>query len=999
MPTGASADSNTAAQSSAATTSKHNTHRVSRHHPAAGESSDAETEPLPYDDEEDDDSQHDAAVMNDDELARHTAAAAEPLGGMADTEADAPGEVDDLSIEHSHHDYPGSAHAQQEHSDNDDDVDADADADTDGHHLLPASQVTANHNPNSNMSSPQKTGGFTGGFTGDEFSDESELTDEDEDQNQDEDGSSLSDDDLGGSDDEEEEEDDDDDDDDDGDDPDSNTHEDEAAEALAALTAGADGGAGDNASATAGGLDALAALATAGEAADHHGHDDEEDEEDDASDQDGDDADAHTQRGSSLDHIGKPGRLQQLSQKADGDDMSSDITPEPEEDGEADGAAGADDAYDAQDGGSPRTTDLDLIASMKKRAAATGGATSLLEPEQLVDSLPGSAASSRAASPLGDEDEDADKPKTAEDREAGIDATVVQAEQAQAEHLDTAAGTPAPDAAEHDEDTCTDEAAIRRQEAMEALTKIEIGFAMLRDRLYVERLQEISKEGHMILDGTHPELLHLTKAIEMRRQRRTQLVEMRFEQQEQQYERVAKAEEFAAWSIWRSSCASLRRDMMDEFSRKRRRLDREKRTLDAPRPARKHQIFETELVRNPDRLHIPLQSFAQMMDDAESGRPGRKGAAKRKAMASREIDAGDQFVAYPDLKGLAEADVMTDIEQMGIRPVGVPPGMYDPFYGAPVELEFQTPDMYVMYGPEAAAAAQAAQMNGGFPYGLAPGARGMPPPPPGAMMGPGTPQRHGMHLLPPPPPPGMMHPGMEGMMGFDPYAAAEMERAARMHHREQQARMEAEGMNHRSSPFPPDIYPPYPPQQHFMPGPPMPSAGGRGGMQMPLSLTPPRRSSGSGRKDRASVDEGVHVSGRGRGQAKSTGGRSKQARSSQGAPPVSPQHSKPPSNVAGGGQSGKPNLPPPPSLIEERERDHKVLSIGAAPRPPKQSPAGFAGQQPSAPMKSTSKSGGRSPAATPVAVAASMGAGNARLYPPSNQVAAAAGAGGSGSAK
>ncbi|CCF49854.1 hypothetical protein NDA10_000530 [Ustilago hordei] len=995
MPTSASADSNTAAQSSAATTSKHNTHRLSRHHPAAGESSDAETEPLPYDDdEEDDDSQHDAAVMNSDELARHTAAAAEALGGMADTEADAPGELDVLSIEHSHHGYPGSAHAQQEHSDDDDDDD-----DADGHHLLPASQLIANHNPNSNMSSPQKTGGFTG----DEFSDESELTDEDEDQNQDEDGSSLSDDDLGGSDDEEEEEDDDDDDD-DNDDPDSNTHEDEAAQALAALTAGTDGGAGDDASATAGGLDALAALATAGETADHHGHDDQEDEEDDASQQDGDDVDAHAQRGSSLDHIGKPGRLQQLCQKADGDDMSSDITPEPEEHGEADGAAGADDAYDAQDGRSPRTTDLDLIASMKKRAAATGGATSLLEPEQLVDSLPGSAASSRAASPLGDEDQDADKPKMAVDREAGIDATVAQAEQAQAEqaqaeHLDTAAGTPAPDTAEHDEDTSTDEAAIRRQEAMEALTKIEIGFAMLRDRLYVERLQEISKEGQMILDGTHPELLHLTKAIEMRRQRRTQLVEMRFEQQEQQYQRVAKAEEFAAWSIWRSSCASLRRDMMDEFSRKRRRLDREKRTLDAPRPARKHQIFETELVRNPDRLHIPLQSSAQIMDDAENGRPGRKGAAKRKAMASREIDAGDQFVAYPDLKGLAEADVMTDIEQMGIRPVGVPPGMYDPFYGAPLELEFQNPDMYAMYGPEAAAAAQAAQINGGFPYGLAPGARGMPPPPPGAMMGPRTPQRHGMHLLPPPPPPGMMHAGMEGMMGFDPYAAAEMERAARMHHREQQARMEAEGMNHRSSPFPPDMYPPYPPQQHFMPGPPMPSAGGRGGMQMPPSPTPPRRSSGSGRKDRASVDEGVHVSGRGRGQAKSTGGRSKQARSSQGAPPVSPQHSKPPSNVAGGGQSGKPNLPPPPSLMEERERDHKVLSIGAAPKPPKQSPTGFVGQQPSAPIKSTCKSGGRSPAATPVAVASSMGAGNARLYPPSNQVAAAAGAGGSGSAK
>lgn len=987
MPTSASADSNTAAQSSAASTSKHSAHPASHHDPtAAAESSDAETEPLPYDDDEEDDNdgnQHDAAVMDSNELAQHTAAAAAALDGMADTDADAPGEVADVSMEHSHDGHPEASHAQDEHSD-DEDADADADADAD----LPASQATATHDPNSNMSSPQKTGGFTG----DEFSDESELTDEDEDQNEDEDGSSLSDDDLGGSDDEEDEEEDEDD-----DDPDSKTHEDEAAEALAALTGGADGGADDDASAAAaGGLDALAALATAGEAADDQAQDDEDDEDEDASDQEGDDADAHAAAGSSFDHIAKPGRLQQLRQEVDGDDMSSDITPEPEEDGEADGAAGHEDASDAEDGDSPRTTDLDLIASMKKRAAATGGATSLLEPEQLVDSLPGSPASSRAASPLGDDEEDADKPKTAQDAEAGIDATAAEAEQAEAEHLDTAAGTPAPDAAEHDEDTSTDEAAIRRQEAMEALTKIEIGFAMLRDRLYVERLQEISKEGEMILDGTHPELLHLTKAIEMRRQRRTQLVEMWFEQQEQQYQRVANAEEFAAWSIWRSSCASLRRDMMDEFSRKRRRLDREKRTLDAPRPARKHQIFETELVRNPDRLHIPFESSAAV-EEAEGGKAGgRKQAAKRKAMASREMDAGDEFVAYPDLKGLAEADVMMDIEQMGIRPVGVPPGMYDPFYGGPVGLEFQNPEMYAMYGPEAAAAAaaQAAHMNGGFPYGLPPGARGMPPPPPGAMMGPGTPGRHGMHPLPPPLP-GMMHPGMEGMMGFDPYAAAEMERAARMHHRDQRMGMpgldpEGPPPHHRSSPFPPDMYPPYPPQ-HFMPpgGPPM-GGGGRGtGMQLPPSPTPPHRS--SGRKDRASIDDAVHVPGRGRGQAKSTG-RSK-GRSSHAGPPVSPQHTKPSSNAAAQGAQGKPNLPPPPSIVDER--DHKGLTNGtAAPRSIKGATR-FASQPPPAAIGGGLVKGSSKPAATPVAVAASMGAGNARLYPPSGAGTASAG-GGSG---
>ncbi|TKY88023.1 hypothetical protein EX895_003119 [Sporisorium graminicola] len=984
MPSSAATQSNiAAAQSSVATSSKHAYH--SQHDPA--ESSDAETEPLPYDDDDDDDDQDaHGDVMDLNDLAQHAAASA---AAAVPDDVDAPGEPADVSMDSQLEPSQAEDLAHQ----NEDDEDAD------GEDALPASQLTATQDPNSNLSSPQKTGGFTG----DEFSDESELTDEDDDQNQDEDGSSLSDDDLGGSDDEDEEEEDgEDEEDDDDDDSNSKTHEDEAAEALAALTGGAEGA--DEDAGAAAGLDALAALATAGEAdADHADEDQDEDDDEDASDQEGEHAESVT---APADGSAKSRRLQQLRQQVDGDDLSSDITPEPEDNEGADDA-GADNASDQEDGGSPRETDLDLIASMKKRAAATGGATSLLEPEQLVDSLPGSASSSRAVTPLGDEDEDAEKADHAEGRDANADADVKapEADAAEAEHLDTAAGTPIPDGAEHDEDTSTDEAAIRRQEAMEALTKIEIGFAMLRDRLYVERLQEISKEGEMILDGTHPELLHLTKAIETRRQRRTELVEFWFEHQEKQYERVAKAEEFAAWSIWRSSCAGLRRDMMDEFSRKRRRLDREKRTLDAPRPARRHQIFETELVRNPDRLHIPLDPPSRAEDaeraQANGSKAGRKQSAKRKALA-REIDAADEYVAYPDLKGLAEPDVMMDIEQMGIRPAGVPPGMYDPFYGAPIGLEFQNPEIYAMYGPEAAAAAAAAaaqaHMNG-MPFGLPPGARGIPPPPPGAMMAPGTPgsvhHRHGMHPLPPPP--GHMHAGMEmGMMGFDPYAAAEMERAARMHHHEQQARMgmDPNDPHHRSSPFPPDMYPGYPP--HFNippgaggPGPGMNAGGGRGsGMgKMPPSPTPPHRGSSGGRKERSSIEDGVHVSGRGRGAAK-TSGRSKQARPSQasGAAVESPTHGKPSS-------SGKTSLPPPPSMSSGAvgaidEREHKVQSNGAVAagrrvaaghHPMKQPAPGFAGAR-SGP--SPGPNGAAAPlTATPVATAAAAGVGNRSLYP------------------
>lgn len=106
---------------------------------------------------------------------------------------------------------------------------------------------------------------------------------------------------------------------------------------------------------------------------------------------------------------------------------------------------------------------------------------------------------------------------------------------------------------------------------MEALTKIEIGFAVLRDKLYVERMEEVSKEGEMIYKGTHPDLIHLTNLIELRRERRLKLVELWFEEQQKQYARVASSEEAAAWSHWRVSfhfiaCATRSADFVFDLS-------------------------------------------------------------------------------------------------------------------------------------------------------------------------------------------------------------------------------------------------------------------------------------------------------------------------------------------------------------------------------------------------------------------------------------------------
>ncbi|PWN51772.1 hypothetical protein IE53DRAFT_36999 [Violaceomyces palustris] len=449
--------------------------------------------------------------------------------------------------------------------------------------------------------------------------------------------------------------------------------------------------------------------------------------------------------GESFDQVGQPnpslkgagGRVEAIkADAAEADSIqSSDVTPEPEEgaaeeedeDEDEDEEAGEDE--DEEEEGevegqgaaiqdvsmlddTKQESSLSILATLgKRRAAATGGATSLLEDP--VESLPPSAATSRAASPADDE-QDPDKAASGEAPEEGVKHGV-DIEGAAEEAAATAAGTPVPgelaeqgheseradqaqlaDQADHEEDTSTDEAALRRQEAMEALTKIEIGFAMLRDRLYVERLEEISKEGDMIADGTHPELIHLTNAIEARRERRMKLVEKCFEQQEKQYERVAKAEEFAAWNAWRTDCAILRRDMMDDLSRKRRKIDREKRTMDQPRPIRRHQAFEAELVRNPNRIahsgYLNAAGAESIVDTPVSSKKRKAAAAKRRA-AVEETEAASEYVAYPDLRGLNENDVWLDIERMGIRAAPI----YDPYY-RPEEMHH--PDMYAVFGPD-----------------------------------------------------------------------------------------------------------------------------------------------------------------------------------------------------------------------------------------------------------------------------------------------------------
>ncbi|CAO1618390.1 unnamed protein product [Parajaminaea phylloscopi] len=357
------------------------------------------------------------------------------------------------------------------------------------------------------------------------------------------------------------------------------------------------------------------------------------------------------------------------------------------------GASQVDGAVEDEPAGTASSVARDLLAHAA--AAETAPRTrkpSMLGPQLILDAASEAATSRQASAEPEAEDAEADavagideddeakgdgdapEVKDAEMPADGDEAATSRDDPTQLQtDPDTAAGTPMPEQHEQEDDQATDEALIRRNEAMDTLTKIEIGFALLRDRLYVERTEEVSKETEMILDGTHPELIHLTALIEVRRQHRLRMVELWFEEEQRHYAKMAAAEEREAWLSWRHNVAELRRESMDDLSRKRRKLEREKRNLDAPRPARRHQIFETELIGDPE--------LAAAAAEAAKADRGRGPVSRRRAAREAEqlADLGSH-IALPDLRGLEDFEAWGDLERMGIlRPeLRMVPGTHHP---------------------------------------------------------------------------------------------------------------------------------------------------------------------------------------------------------------------------------------------------------------------------------------------------------------------------------
>ena len=204
----------------------------------------------------------------------------------------------------------------------------------------------------------------------------------------------------------------------------------------------------------------------------------------------------------------------------------------------------------------------DELATARNLAYDENAALTLVEAA-LAEASPTAEAEPDATPP--DEDAEPVVPVADEDAEVGEGAVSEDEEDEEVE-----------DPLEAD----TDLQPPQRAEALDILAGMEVKFAILRERIYVDKMEEIAAEEAMILNGTHPELLHFLTTLSQRKERRTKLASLRRDRDKEWIQKKRKADDDAIWSWWRVQKDGLRDVMVAEANGKRRRLEREKRSLD-----------------------------------------------------------------------------------------------------------------------------------------------------------------------------------------------------------------------------------------------------------------------------------------------------------------------------------------------------------------------------------------------------------------------------------
>ncbi|KAF9030318.1 hypothetical protein BDZ89DRAFT_672757 [Hymenopellis radicata] len=184
-----------------------------------------------------------------------------------------------------------------------------------------------------------------------------------------------------------------------------------------------------------------------------------------------------------------------------------------------------------------------------------------------------------------------------------------------------------------------------RAEALDVLASIEFKFGRLRETLYVERMEQLAWEESLIIDGTHPELLHYQKELSQRRDKRIELASRKRELEIATIQKKRRVNEDGTWSWWQHERDQLQTDMIAENNRKKRKLERERRAVERPQPVRR--------IPHPPVDVPPAPTLREIADSFPfSDRPSKR--RKLTDVPSRNV--------YPELSTLSNSEVNSDLE-------------------------------------------------------------------------------------------------------------------------------------------------------------------------------------------------------------------------------------------------------------------------------------------------------------------------------------------------
>ncbi|KDR77151.1 hypothetical protein GALMADRAFT_225287 [Galerina marginata CBS 339.88] len=217
-------------------------------------------------------------------------------------------------------------------------------------------------------------------------------------------------------------------------------------------------------------------------------------------------------------------------------------------------------------------------------------------------------------------------------------------------------GEPSPGDADADvDDHESDLQPAHRAEALDVLATIELKFALLRERVYVEKMESLAWEEMMVQSGTHPEMLHLQRELSQRRDKRLELASRKRSYEVANAVTRRKADESGVWSWWKFTRDELQTDMIAETSRKRRRLERERRVVERPQPIR----------RIPHPPHIDIHNPPPLPNLRKIIKSYPFGSRKQNKSDTHHHHAHAQYpksLVYPEISTLSAMDINADLE-------------------------------------------------------------------------------------------------------------------------------------------------------------------------------------------------------------------------------------------------------------------------------------------------------------------------------------------------